>query len=135
MTEAQDACLGYPCGECGADIGEPCPEGCPGTEFWSNEELDLALNEVIDTPPSPAARLAAAIHRLPLGGLVGIRGTGAPDRQDYPLEEWIEHLADWMTEYQRILTAEVEELQAQVRKGIGLQIEKDVLRNMLGVGT
>lgn len=127
---SQDVHLAYPCSFCHAEVGEPCPPDCPGLAEDDAWELHP---EVIGTPPSPEARLAAAVHRLPYGGLVGIRGTGAPDRQDYPLQEWIEKLADWMTEYERVLRAEVEELQAQARQRIALQFEKDVFQRMMGV--
>lgn len=128
MSEAQDFHLSYPCDYCHSDVGEPCPPDCPG---MATEDALYSV-EVIGTPPSGEARLAAAVHRLPFGGLVGIRGTGAPDRQDYPLGEWIELLADWMTEYEQVLRCEVDQLQVQARQRIGLQIEKDCARAWIG---
>jgi hypothetical protein len=75
--------------------------------------------------------LAAAVHLLPYGNLVGVRGMGAPDRQDYSPEEYVGRLADWMAEYQPILRAELDELQRQSVARISLEMERDMVRNYL----
>lgn len=126
----------FPCGECDARAGEPCADDCPlQLEFAAVEFSDPAWpeDEVIDTPPmdESLSKLAAAVHVLPFGGRVGVRGTGAPDRQDHSAEEYIARLADWMVEYQQVLRAEVDELSRQSRERIGLQLEKDIVTNYL----
>lgn len=127
MSEAQDVVLGYPCDFCHAQPGEPCSEDCPGFEGGAWPE---GLN---GTPPveESEAKLMAAVHRLPYGGLVGMRGMGAPDRQDYPREKWMSMLADWMVEYQETLAAEVAKLEADSVRLISLQMERDMVRNYL----
>jgi hypothetical protein len=120
--------LAYPCDMCGANSGDPCLDTCPGNadgETWP----EFSASPVAE---DSEARLMAAVHRLSFGGLIGIRGTGAPDRQDYEHDEWMARLADWMTDYQRVLAEQVQQLQDQARAGIALQFEKDVVKAFFG---
>jgi hypothetical protein len=127
--------LAYPCELCGAEPGQECPEGCPSlTEVdWSAVEGINEYAEVIDTPPmdESLSKLARSVHILPYGNLVGARGMGAPDQQDYSPEEYIARLADWMAEYQPILRAMVDDLQAQSRERISLRLERDIVSGYL----
>lgn len=124
--------LAYPCEMCGAEPGNPCLGDCPGDAY--DEFSAQGLSELIGTPPleDSEAKLMAAVHRLPYGGLIGTRGTGAPDRQDYDREEWMARLAEWMTEYQQMLAVQVDQLQDQARERIALQLEKDVVKAFFG---
>ena len=144
MSEAQDlTSLAYPCDGCGAEAGQPCPDTCRYKESEYVQEMDeqwaIAISNALppyDPPPleESEAKLMAAVHRLPFGGNVGIRGTGAPDRQDYPREEWMARLADWMTEYAEVSAQMIGNLEVDARKSIGLQIELDVLARALARG-
>lgn len=135
----------WPCDECKAEPGEPCAEDCPVLNMTFEEyesqqdEFDIATGallppaEVKDRPMAESLSiLAAAVHRLPYGNLVGIRGMGAPDQQEYSPEEYISRLADWMAEYRPILRREVDDLQNQSRQRMSLQFEKDAVRSFFG---
>lgn len=109
-------------------------DGCEGLagespEMWA----EVFSDEVTSTPPlgESLSKLAAAVHILPYGNLVGLRGMGAPDQQDFDADEYIARLADWMAEYQPILRAMVDDLQAQSRERISLRLEKDIVSNYL----
>lgn len=130
--EAQTTGLIYECEGCGAGAGIDCLPDCPYM-VDPPDFADLYFPPEPETLEDSEARLMAAVHRLPFGGNVGIRGLGAPDRQDYPHDVWMAKLADWMTEYQEVSTAMIEQLQTDVRKGLGAQIERAVLRRTLGV--
>jgi hypothetical protein len=104
-----------PCEVCGANAGQECADDC---------------GALIGTPPM--ARLAAAVHLLPYGNLVGDRGVGAPDYQEYDdADEYIERLADWMEQYQPIVSAMVKDLQKQSKQCISMKIERDVLDGVI----
>lgn len=122
-----------PCEFCLAEAGEPCAQDCVGCQPDDEAQVEfsaLILPEV-DEHDEAAAKLMAAVHRLPFGGLVGIRGLGAPDRQDYPHEEWLWRLAEWMAEYQEVLAEQVAKLSADSTRLISLQMERDMVRNYL----
>ena len=128
----------WPCDECGADAGVPCAEDCrlrADSEGWDIELGQLEFpDEEFHEPRSmdeSLAIIAQHVHVLPFGNLVGVRGMGAPDRQDYEPAEYLERLADWLAEYQPILRAMVDDLQTQSRQRIGLQIERDVLDGVI----
>jgi hypothetical protein len=127
----------WPCDECGALAGEPCAEDCKlraDSETWDVEFSQLEFPDADYEPRSmdeSLAIIAEHVHRLPFGNLVGIRGMGAPDRQDYEPAEYLDRLAGWLEEYQPILRAMVDELQEQSRQRIGLQIERDVLDGVI----
>jgi len=110
------------CGGCGADAYDPCAEDCS----WA-----ASIEELDGTPPDALTKLAAAVHRLPYSGLIGPRGVGAPDHGEYDAEEYIERLADWMTEYQLLITAMVDDLMEQSKRCISMQIERDVLDGVI----
>ena len=135
MSEAQDGWC-YPCEACGAEVGTPCPDNCPGMTVAGEHATEWEMSALASPLPEAdldeaAAKLMAAVHRLPFGGLVGIRGLGAPDRQDYPHEEWLWRLAEWMAEYQEVLAEQVAKLSADSTRLISLQMERDMVRNYL----
>lgn len=116
----------FPCEHCGAGPKEPCKRDCVA---WQAEEIDWPTP--LDTGEyEPLSRLAAAVHRLPYSGNVGVRGVGAPERGDDDAG-YIEALADWMVEYQQVLSAMVQELEVQSRQRISMQIERDVLDGVI----
>jgi hypothetical protein len=125
------------CEFCLADAGEPCAEDCVG---YQPDEAQVEFSDLEFPEDSSVTRpldeslsiLAENVHRLPFGNLVGVRGMGAPDRQDYDADEYIARLALWMEEYQPILRAEVDALQAQAKRAISLEFERDVVRNFFG---
>lgn len=133
--------LAYPCEACGVEAGQECAEDCPTANMSfaeyeaQQDEFDIATGAMLPREVRPMDEslsiLAANVHRLPYGNLVGVRGMGAPDRQDYSPEEYVSRLADWMAEYQPILRAMVDDLQVQSRQRIGLQIERDVLGGVI----
>lgn len=129
----------YPCEDCGAAVGEPCRDDCGGGyeaqeastyEQWAAAQVDPLPPCERDVEES-IAMIAAATHLLPFGGLVGIRGTGAPDRQDYTVEGYLSKLADWITEYREVVRREVDHLEGQSVKMIGMQIERDTVDAMI----
>lgn len=126
-----------PCEFCLAEAGEPCAQDCVG---YQPDEAQVEFSDLDPGDdewglPAPLeqseAILMAAVHRLPFGGLVGVRGMGAPDRRYYDHGEWLHKLAEWMAEYQPIIRSHVDKLQDQARRQISLQIERDVLDGMI----
>lgn len=127
MTYAAD-----PCEFCLADAGVPCAEDCVGYQPDEADAWADQFGDELHPMENSLAILAEYVHRLPFGGLVGPRGMGAPDRQDYSPEEYLSRLADWMAEYQPMLRREVDALSAQAKQAISLQFEKDVVQSYFG---
>lgn len=133
--------MAYPCEACGAASGEECAENCPGMQdagdYATEWELSALASDLNGIPPvvrpmdESLAILAEAVHKLPYGNLVGLRGLGAPDRQDFDPQEYVARLADWMAAYQPILRAELDDLQRQSLQRISLEMERDMVRNYL----
>jgi hypothetical protein len=119
---------------CGAGPEDECFADCQGVSDFGDTSayVDQPIEEYGPRPMGESLSiLAAAVHLLPYGNLVGVRGMGAPDRQDYSPEEYVGRLADWMAEYQPILRAELDELQRQSVARISLEMERDMVRNYL----
>ena len=131
MTDPILGSMAYDCGDCGAKAGEDCADNCPGMEFVDFGDLEFPAGDVIDMVPDvedSKAKLMGAVARLPFGGL-----TGTPPERVMMADDaqWLAELADYMSNYQQIATALVDDLQTQVRKGISNQIQLDVLRTVL----
>jgi hypothetical protein len=121
--------ISTPCEFCHAEAGQPCDESCLS---YQAGEYDAWPETEVRPLAESLSLLAASVHRLPYGNLVGVRGMGAPDRADYSTEEYFAALADWMAEYEAVLRAEVDALQAQSKRAITLELEREVVRNFFG---
>lgn len=129
MSDPVLGTMAYECEDCGAGAGEECRPDCCGAAVAftdPNDEYAYFAEPVEEL----MARLAAAVHRLPFSGNVGIRGVGAPER-DGDDDAYIAELANWMTEYVEVARSMVEALQVQSRQRISLQIERDVLDGVI----
>ncbi|HEX2616640.1 MAG TPA: hypothetical protein VHL57_03805 [Flavobacteriales bacterium] len=135
MSDEAQSNLGIPCDGCHAQAGEPCLPECPnladspwdGYEFADLEATEYAMR----SPDESMAVVMANINLLPFGALVGT----VPERSFYDEDEFLDRLATWMADYQQVLNAKVDEMQAQVREGISLKIGRDILRAHLGVAS
>jgi hypothetical protein len=128
----------FPCGSCGAEVGAKCEPDCPGLGDgeWDFGDVSEYVNQPIEeygprSVDESLSIIAEHVHLLPFGNLVGVRGMGAPDRGDYEVGEYLARLADWMAEYQPLLRAMVDDLTAQSRQRISLQLERDVLDGVI----
>lgn len=125
--------LDRPCENCGAEAGRECGPEC-GSDYqvqFSDLQFPEEDHDATRSIEDSLAIIAANVHLLPFGNLVGVRGMGAPDRADFDVQGYLDRLADWMAEYQPILRAMVDELEVQSRQRIGMQIERDVLDGVI----
>jgi hypothetical protein len=135
MSDPVLGTLAYPCDMCGAEPGQDCRENCPGLECVDFSELDLSDIEVSEVSEVPSlddsqAAFMGAVWRLPFGNVL----PDPPDRREYDIQEWMAKMAEWMQTYGAVIKAEVDRLNADSRRAIGLQIEKDMVRSFFGTG-
>ena len=135
----------FPCESCGAPAGVPCPPECPGigdddwgvsyeaegtgTLAFDNEPAEWVDDE-LETPILARQILFRAACHLPFAGLVSTDPPYFGKETDQ--EQWLGEFAVWLARYAQIATVQTDELSVQARQRIGLQIEKDVLRQFLG---
>lgn len=142
-----DSYLGLPCDACGAPSGQECNADCDYVQAWNADPDPVPESEVVEFSdlemPDEAqvedepmnldvmarSALFQAASKLPYGGLVG----DPPDpRQFEDTDMWLAKYAVWMADYQKVILGQVNDLQGQARKYVGLQIERDFLRGFLG---
>lgn len=139
MTDAQDTTtfIDSPCEQCGADVGEVCRPYCAAAAAYADEVEDGVYaqepGEETDYETEAKRALMAILYTMPLSGAAFV--STPPNYGDCPTDQWIYDVAVWMSDYRTILKAELEKLQADSRRAMGLQFERDVVRGFLGLGT
>lgn len=118
-----------PCEFCGAQAGEHCDPSCVAL----SENWPVVVEPVDDEPQSTfeddAKRaIMAQLYHFPMSG---IRVASPPNWGDKDTDLWLAELAIWLAEYNKVIHAELDDLQGKARRMIGLQLEKDVIRRFL----
>ena len=114
---SQDIDWAPPCELCQAPAGEPCKDDCP-----SRGEGDRELPYLQEIAQS---MLMASLYRLPFAAFI----TDPPDYHDIDSDHWLGQVALWMADYLAVAQAHISTLQADSRRAISLQIEKDIVSN------
>ena len=126
-----------PCDTCGAAADEPCAEDCPDMAYASEGGGVLAVDaepaewvdEETDTLTLARRTLFRAATRLPVGALCGDPPYFGEDTDP---DQWLGEMAVWLARYSQVINAHVDDLQEQARQRVGLQLERDILRQFLG---
>lgn len=114
---------GWPCEHCGAEAGEPCKPACSYVYAADEAQAD----EQVPLLEQAQGALTAVAYRLPYSGLLD----DPPSRKGIEHDVWLAKLAVWLEGYRALLTEQVAQLEADARRGIALQLEKDVVRGFL----
>lgn len=131
MSEAQDDYLDTPCEACHAAVGEQCRPDCIGAAaFLIDQGVDWEnADEDTDLGRESKRALTGVLSRLPYSGASFLKPV--PVYGDCSTDEWLARIVLWMDDYRQFLTTQVDQLQADSRKAMSLQFERDVVRKFL----
>lgn len=122
--------MSIPCEMCGAGADEPCEDDCPDMAYvHESEMLDREQAEEMSTHDLARQILFRATTGLPYSALAGDPPYFGEHTDD---DQWLAEMAVWMANYNKVIREQVEDLQAQSRQRLGLQLEKDIIREFLG---
>lgn len=130
MSEAQEvACdmLDTPCQFCDAQIGEPCKPDCEALEAnWPGMgDSEPTGDEWLQEPPDEfKGALMSALYRLPFVGAF----LQPPSYRNRDTDAWLAELGIWLDQYNQYAKGKVGKLEADSRRALGLQLEKDMVR-------
>lgn len=132
MSEAQDTdFLAEACEACNAGVGEPCRPDCIGMAAYIEGEPVIGTLDDDSTDLGREAKraLTGVLSRLPYSGASFVKPV--PVYGDCTTDEWLARIVLWADDYRQFITAQVDQLQADSRKAMSLQFERDVVRKFL----